>query len=227
MNQRITPLFLLLTICFALPSTGFAEAIESSLNASDFEGKSALYFSRPTSIEVVETDEGLFSVDHEGILQIRMELVGFDPVGNRESYIRFSRKMITDYVMVIENFLSIARNAGNSGAGRDGTQLASLLSCDTLKGPVYLKFGYHQPRGSNPYLSIGSTYDPESRSGVHYFTPADAQELVSLLIKFAHAPIEGGQESMELEETTGIGEVPSSTPTTETKESDPILDRFR
>ena len=226
MNQRISPFLLLLTISLALPATGFAEVIESSLNASDFDGNSALYFSRPTSIEVVETDDGLFSLDHGGILQIRMELVGYDPVGNRESYIRFSRKMITDYVMVIENFLSMARNAGDLGAGRDGKELASLLSCDTLKGPVYLKFRYHQPRGTNPYLSIGSTYDPESRAGVHYFTPADAQELVNLLIKFAHAPVEGNQNSAEQPEITGVGALPTPTPQ-QKKESDPILDRFR
>ena len=227
MNQRITLSLLLLTSFLALPAMGASDVMETQLNASDFEGKSALYFSRPTTIEVIETEQGLFPADHEGILQIGMELVGFDPVGHRESYIRFTKKMITEYVMAIENFLSMARNASSSTHGRDGMQIASLLSCDTLKGPMYLSFRYHQPRGSVAYLSIGTDYDPESKAGIHYFTPADAQELVSILIKFAHAPVSETTEYdlEEVEDQSSTQEVTQDEYETESEDQYEYLNR--
>lgn len=165
----------------------FAELLESPLSASDFERNSALYFSRPTTIQVLESVSGIVSKDKENILQIKMELVEFDHVGNRVSYIRFSKKFITEYIMAIESFLSMARGSGSTTSAGSERQIASLLSCDTLRGPQYLVFKYHRSEASIPYLSIGTTFDLETRGGVHFFTSADAQELVSLLIKFAHS----------------------------------------
>jgi hypothetical protein len=186
MNRRITLPFILLSAILAMHSACFAELLESSLNASDVEQNSTLVFSRPTTIEVIQSEEGLYPSNKDYILQIKMELVDFDIVGNRISYIRFSKKYITEYIIAIESFLSMARGPNSSSLAAE-TPIASLLSCDTLKGQQFLVFKCHRIGASLPYLSIGTTFDLESKGGVHYFSPADAQELVNLLIKFAHS----------------------------------------